>query len=355
MRLKTILYSPLEEPLPPEWDQFVEGVGAPAPWCAESLTSLASASSDRLLVGLTWSEAKCVAAFCCRIERLLWRPSTYVDAFQQSIQPSFVQCVLPTTLLPGLIFGSAVPPADRPEIISSFLRALYLRTLPQTVLVVFRGIDTSLVDVFARCTWCLTFRASPDIYLDNRWKTFEQYVAAFPSKKRNFIRSVLDQNHEGGDIQLLAAQPTVDPMQACELVYQTQGKHRSYWQWRAPFPIRYFQMLNERTDVVFFGYKDRAGRLLIFDVVLVDDRNRTLYTTLVGNGGDETVRRRRLYFDLYLREIQYMISNGFKRIYFGPGHYEAKRKFGTLLERRNLVVVPRLPRLGFGQNQDGDA
>ena len=76
---------------------------------------------------------------------------------------------------------------------------------------------------------------------------------------------------------------------------------------------------------------------MAFDLALLDPSGY-LYTTVTGSSSDPLVRRSFLYFDVYLREIEFMIEHKLKAIYFGPGLLEVKQQFGCSLYEQSMII-----------------
>jgi hypothetical protein len=169
-----------------------------------------------------------------------------------------------------------------------------------------------------------------------------EYFADLPHGRRKEFEKIERQNRENPELQILLGAKTVPAVVASKLAEATNGKHQAPWLKIPPIAPGYFETMHNREDVFFFNYfshKNKTERLVAFDLGFVDSKNY-LYTPVNGSDQSYASRQSGLYFDLYLREVDFMIKNKLSGVRFGPGMFSLKEKFGCVPLSKNAIVRP---------------
>jgi len=322
MSLVATVADPLTQPAPPGWEEFVAAYGLLPAWDYQLLRTAAWCSqtaSSAVLVRDAASREP-VAAFHAR------HPGT-TDP-RRFIGPgrvpavSITECRTAPALGPGVAFAAGLDDRGRAEAVRRFERALGARVGGGGGFIAYRALperDLAAMPSAGR----IRLRLSPRMVLHNQWPDLEAYLAALPGKWRNRLRRVRQAVVADGTRAELTR--TIEPADACWLSETVNSRYRPRAVPRPPWPAGYFERLNQLPGTRFVTYRSPAGQLLAF--VAMYDTGVELVAGAWGNRSETDGGRRHLYFDLYLRQVEWLLSTGRERLVLGCGMTEIKSRY----------------------------
>lgn len=211
-----------------------------------------------------------------------------------------------------IILNAMEKEADARGLVLSFALVLDNETALRTLLV-------------GRCY--LASRNMPVAVLDIPWNTFEAYLDHLPRRRRREFQRQHRRNHEAGTrIELLDAENNLD----ASFLALLDGNARNHGWAGFPFASGFLEILRAQPGAGTLQFIARKGET-VTGALLVLVRKDTALAYAVGV--DPHLARDDLtYFELVYRQlIEYAIGRGVKRIYYGRGMYELKKRRGCFL------------------------
>ncbi|MET7459963.1 hypothetical protein [Nonomuraea sp. NPDC005501] len=142
----------------------------------------------------------------------------------------------------------------------------------------------------------------------------------------------------GLSVQVGPARELVTGSEAAALRAENDLKHRNRLFPLAPLPLPYLEALVGGDEVVAIAYRDGGGRLLGLSLIL--DHPRWPVCLSWGALPPEDGGRKHLYFDGYVRMVEWAIGAGKTGLVLGKGQAEAKRDLGAELVPSSALAVP---------------
>jgi len=248
-----------------------------------------------------------------------------------------LECALPPGITSaGHVLDPGLDDAAKAEVLRVFERAVTARLGPRCLGVAYRQVGPDEVGVFRR-RGRLVLRGTPQTVVHNRWSTYADYLAALPRPARRKLAAV--RRLVGSDPDLVAAvEPAIPAVEASLLAAQVRLRYAPAGTVPPPIPVPFFDRLAGRPGVSYFTYRDGAGRLLAYSLLLDDGVD---LTSLVWGARDRLDGGRpNLYLDHYLRQIEHLIQHGRRRLAMGKTLDEVKQRFGGT--RREMYAAAAL-------------
>jgi hypothetical protein len=337
--VEVLLFDPVLESAPDEWDRFAEQSGAPSLWHADLLSTLAwCAQTPTFMACVVDRSRACLAAFHVRYLGLPTSPRHFVTPGRLPVT-GLLECRLhPGGSLAGHWFASDLAPGERAAAVTAFERTLRRRlSLPLTA-VAYRNVPAADLSSLRRGRR-LVRATNPDMWIENGWDSMDSYLASFPAHRRRRLQKLM----RGIDVDPtlnVALEAVVPAERASRLVQESRVRHRPAFWVTSPLPLRYFDQLAHFHDVSFLNYRDGHGRLLAF--AAVHDSGTELLWTLWGSlwsaGAPAGLARPSLYFDAYLRLVDLLIRLGRRRLVLGKGVASLKARYGARPHERFVVA-----------------
>lgn len=327
MAMQVEIIDPTAQSIPADWELFRKQEGLIAAWQADALTAVAWCSTRPIRLGIVRDGGQVAAVFSGEVIGLTPRRGRYAEPGALP-RAGWFNCRMLIGFTSGFVFAAELPERDRAVVLAAFEKALRRRLGRGCLGIVYRQVTDDMLPVVAR-RHRPRVRTAPNTLLRNRWPDMEAYFADLPRDRRRRLRRIHEEAAEG--TRPLTGAGEIDPVQAAALAEATLHKHGSS---DAPLPARYFHVLCGEEGVRYFGHLD-GDRLISFDLAF--DDGRRLVTTVTGALEIRDGGRRNLYFDLYLREIDYMIEHRREGCEFGKGMAELKQRFGCELIPQTAV------------------
>lgn len=330
MSLVARVADPLVDPPPEGWDEFVAGHGLLPAWDSDLLRRsdwCARSPSSMVLVRDSGSGTP-VAAFHARH----LGPSRSGRFARPGRVPvvSLTECRAAPLMGTGVGFATGLSQRDRTEAVRAFEQAIHRRVGPGGRGIAYRHLAADELAVIPR-TGRLQVRLTPDMVMENQWPDLASYLAALPREPRRQLKKVRRRVDADASI-VVERTTTIDPAEACWLAHAVRWRHRSRGTPAPPSPAGYFERFSQLPGAGFLTYRTAGGRLLGF--VTMYDTGTELLAGIWGRRELTDGGRRDLYFDLYLRQVEWLVSSGRQRLRFGRGVADIKARFGARTEER---------------------
>ncbi|KUL34524.1 hypothetical protein [Actinoplanes awajinensis] len=330
------IFDPRFEPVPAEWEKFVQDEGVSAAWSADALAAVAWTSQRTVHLGLVFDGKHVVALFCGDFGALRRRRARFSATARLPLAGVFFARIL-MGFDEGFVFAESLDLPGRTAARAAFERGLRARLGRRCLGIVYQNVATASLPAF-RSRTRLCRPVSPNSVLVNRWGSMDEYFAGLPRRRRRRFEQIYRDVDRDPGLRVLRAVPAIDPHEASRLEQLTRLKHLGPGEVLVPLPSLYFERLNHRDGVRYFAHtQPDDGALVSFDLSF--EHRGGLVTTVTGSASGAR-KGQGLYWDLYLREIEYVIDRGLPRLEFGKGLVDLKKQFGCVTETQYAVAAP---------------
>ena len=338
MSFEAIVVDPLDAPLPEGWDRLVRDAGQSCLWRSNLLATLAWYDRYRPIVALVQDPSgEPCAAFCARHVRMPGGRASFHDPRRRP-RLGFLEFHLPPMVtMPGHVFHPSLEDSERQAVVLVAERALGARLGLGCRGFAYRQVTTVDLPAFRRGAH-LVLTASPDEVVEIRWDDFDAYLGDLPGQDRRElvrIRRIVDRD-ETLDISLGTS---LDSAEASCLAHFVRMRYRSRLRVGVSAPAAYLDRLCGLDGVHFITYRERSGELQAFGA-LADD-GVSVRSLLWGTRERADGGRANLYFDHFLREVEYCIANGRRRLVMGKAMSNIKRRYGAKPVELYTATRPR--------------
>jgi hypothetical protein len=325
MPLEARLIDPRREPIPVAWNGFVADAGLSPLWRSELLSAQAWYERYRpVLVVVEDRSGRPAALFCARHVSLRRSRASFHSPGQRPLI-GFAEFHLPPGItLPGHAFHPALDTADRLGALEAAERAVGGLLGRSCSGFAYRQVSAADVATFQRR--CRFVRpASPETVVENEWASFDDYLASLgPDDRRDFqrIRRLVDRD----PTVMASVEHRLVGGEASRLAYAVRLKHRERFHLAVPAPAAFFDALGQVGGARFLTYRDTSGGLLAYGLLLDDGTALRSYSWGTRDRADGG--RQNLYFDHFLREVEYCVAHGRSRLAMGKSMAHIKERFG---------------------------
>lgn len=169
--------------------------------------------------------------------------------------------------------------------------------------------------------------SDPGTIMQNRWESFEDYLASGNKKARQHYKRVLREARQLG-IEISQNLAVENLHDALELIRQVEARHGS-----PPNPWAYAMLQHLSMVGGIFLQAKIADRLVGCGLVLEDEK--TQLTATLGLAPDVPY----VYFQLLYSCLQIALEHHLKALRWGSGAYEVKQQLGFTLELNHFLVL----------------
>lgn len=326
MALTAIVVDPLQESPPAEWDDFVATHHLMPLWQADLLRTAANCSqTPSTMVMVTEGGADHPVAIFFARHLGPTNPTRFVRLGRMP-RPSMTECrTTPVAMGAGLAFAPDADPGTRAEAVRVFEQAIRRRTGVGGLAMAYRELTSELLPLVPSDRR-VRLRLGPNMVLENRWTSLDEYLADLPSKWRSQLKKIRHTVATDPDLQVELVD-TIEADEAGWLAELVRRRHISRAIPRPPLPAGYFARFATLPGSRFLTYRDRSGRLLGFSALLRYAGESVLVWW--GSRDDIDGARPDLYFDQYLRLVDLMIKDGAQRLILGKGMEQIKSRYGA--------------------------
>jgi hypothetical protein len=318
------LLDPRHDPEPVAWSTYLRDSRLPALW-AYDLVAVASrdAHSPAVLALLRDGSDVCgvLAAVVSGVSRVPPAAGPYPRV-------GFIDVRLPASRATPWQFAEGVDATARGRMLRAFERAAYDRFGPGIRAVCYRAAPAPDARALAG-PGRLTRATVPNAELELAWASTDEWLATLSKSRRQDLRRQARIVRQDPDIRVQFGfrRDDIDPADLALLLRRHQQRLASRFGPRGPaLSPAYFARVLARDDVGVLTYHSRDGRLLAFG-------------TLFDNGDwpvigwwaaldPEVGGRKHLYFDHYLRLMEWVIGKRRRGLTAGRGMFELKKSLG---------------------------
>ncbi len=331
------LRDPLRDPEPEGWTDFRSRENLPATWDYQVLRH-ASGSWSPVALAVFRDEGKIVGAVASLFRGLrTWgRPRRWAE-------PIVVDVRLPGDGhgRPTWHFSADVPPEGRRDLMRAFERAAARRFGWGLAGFAYRNVPPDEVGLLTRRGASVRDTAGDS---DMALTTVDAWLGGLKTSRRAELRRRRRKLDADPDLTVAIgrARTDVDAAGMARMMNRHVAARDGRIDRRAPLPASYFAALTGLGDVSTLTYTAADGRLLAGGVYLhhpVRPRLSWWASVPPEEGG-----RGHLYYDSYLRYVEYAVAMGGEGLSAGKGTLGIKAELGFTEKPMKLVVVPRWAR-----------
>lgn len=323
--LVATVLDPRSEPVPAQWDEFVEAQRVHSYWRAELLRAAAWFSQTPTYLVLVTEQAsdRVLGLFHVRHLGLPGRMRGY--SAQRKVRLGLAECrVYPNSSQTGSVLAAECEPAERTAVHRAFERGLRRRLRPTLSGIAYRQLTAEELAAVPR-TGRVALPVVPSMVLENQWSDVGSYLAGLNRKWRSQLRKISSEVRTDPSITV-AVEHTVPVDQAAWLIDIVRRRYARRGFALMPVGHDYLSRFIADDETRFVTYRDRSGRLL--SLAALHDNGVELAATYWGNRLPADGGRANVYFDQYLQGVEYLIATGRKRLVMGKGMTDIKARYG---------------------------
>lgn len=183
----------------------------------------------------------------------------------------------------------------------------------------------------------VTLPTAPLAKLATPWTGLDDWYAMLDPRRRDSLRRRARTFSAELSVKVGPARELVTATEAATLRAENDLKHRSRLFPLAPLPFPYLESLVGGDEVVAIAYRD-GKRLLGLSLIL----DHPAWPVCLSWGAvlPEDGGRKHLYFDGYVRMVEWAIATGKSGLVLGKGQAEAKSGLGADLVPSSALAVP---------------
>jgi hypothetical protein len=230
-------------------------------------------------------------------------------------------------------------PAERAALFRTYTRAVRLELGTRVLGALWRQVGEDDLALLPRRV--MVRPTVPVAILDTPFASADSWLRKLRRSRRHDIRRICRSLAADPDldIQVGAAADLADLAELVHLARLNHDKHGAATadRYSGLGALAWQQAAAHRSDITTVAYRNGSGRLLGAGVILDDDR-RPLWLSWGAEPIDQGGRRN-LYFDMYSRMVQLMVTQGKDGIVLGKGMAELKVDLGARLVPQYAVVT----------------
>ncbi|MDR8411101.1 hypothetical protein MTP10_20510 [Nonomuraea sp. 3-1Str] len=333
MRLE--LLDPRHDPEPPGWEKLRRAAGQYVTWRYDLLRAYAWAAQAPVLLAVLSEGDVAVGAVSASLRGVRPRRGSYASGRDVA---GVVDVHAPgNRSLKGWWFTGVPEPERRRELLRAYVRGVRQALGPGWRGVLWREVSPGEAAqlpgvVKARLPTAPLARLATPSGIDE-W--YARLHGTRGASLRSWARRLAADSRLS--IRVGPARDLVTGAEACALRARNDLKYRNRLFPLAPLPLPYFDGLVGSDEVVAVAYRD-GGRLVGLCLTL-DHRTWPICLSWgglpPGDGG-----RKHLYFDFYVRMVEWAVETGKAGLVLGKGKADIKRSLGADLVPSSAIAVP---------------
>lgn len=336
MSLTLQILDPRHDPEPADWEGLRGAARQCVTWRYDLLRAYAWAAQAPLLLTVLRQEGTAIGAVSVSLRGL--RPHRGGYAGRRDLAGVLDVHAPANRSQKGWWFAGDPPPEQRRELLRGCLRGLRRELGAGWRSSVWREVSPGEPELLpGRVRVALP--TAPLARLTTPWRGIGEWYALLDRARRDSLkrRAKKFAADPSLSIQVGAARDLVSGAEAAELRAENDLKHRSRLLPLAPLPLPYLDALVGGDEVVAISYRD-DGRLIGLSLIL--DHPDWPICLSWGARLPEDGGRKHLYFDGYVRMVEWAMASGKTGLVLGKGQAEAKSALGADLVPSAALAVP---------------
>lgn len=333
MSLAVQILDPRHDEAPADWPALTDG--KPVTWRYELLRAFAWAGQAPLLLAVVRDGAAPRAVLSVSLRGFPPARGRYADAGRPA---GIIDVHAPgSRSQKGWWFVGDPAPAEREELLRCAVRGLRRALGPGWRALMWREVSYG---ERPPGTLRVSLPTSPLARLATPWPELSGWYATLPAGRGGTLRSQARKLAADRRLSVATgpAKGLVSGLEAVALRARNDVKYRNRLLPAAPLPLAYVEAMVTADEVTAITYRDQDDRLLGLCLILDDSRWPIFHSW--GALPVEAGGRRHLYFDAYVRMVEWAIETGRAGLVLGKGQRDVKRELGAELVGSSVVVVP---------------
>ncbi|MEV0592161.1 hypothetical protein [Nonomuraea cavernae] len=335
MSLTLRTFDPRHDPEPDGWERLRAAAGQSVTWRYDLLRAYAWAAQAPLLLTVLSRAGTPVGAVAASLRGVRPRRGAYADGRDPA---GLLDVHAPANRSQkGWWFTGDPTPGERRELLSGYLRGVRRELGLGWRGVVWREVSPGEPEHLPGRVK-VSLPTEPLARLATPWAGIEEWYALLDRARRDSLRRRARSFAADLSIRVGPARDLVAPAEAAGLRARNDLKHRSALFPVAPLPLPYLEALVGGEEVVAIAYRDGGGTLLGLSLIL----DHPAWPICLSWGAllPEEGGRKHLYFDGYVRMVEWAIASGKTGLVLGKGQAESKRALGADLVPSAALAVP---------------
>jgi predicted N-acyltransferase len=193
--------------------------------------------------------------------------------------------------------------------------------------------DTERKELFKK-TYYTSYLAKPTMIFENKWNTFESYVASLKPNNKKTIRNDLQHFKQHHLSITVLEHPEKEIKALATLMHNVLEHHEStIYDYSEELILSFFHHL--KPYLSFYVAKDHEGFIACIAHL---EKGEDFRTHLLGLDYTKTPQTRAYYVLIYYESIKKVIKKNIPFFDFGCEAYQPKKYRGCVLKKRNLFI-----------------
>ncbi|MEV4290908.1 hypothetical protein AB0K40_35815 [Nonomuraea bangladeshensis] len=341
-RMKVELLDPRHDPEPGDWEELRRAAGQRVTWRWDLLRAYAWAAQAPVVLAVLRRDGRAAGAVAASLRAPRLGRGRYADPRRSAAGRYAGLRRSPA----GIVDVHA--PGNRsqkgwwwrdehdPELLSAYLRAVRRALGPGWRSTVWREVSEG-EDALLPGPLRLRIPTAPLARLALPWPRLDDWYAVLDPRRRDSLRRRAKTFAAELSVRVGPARDLVGADEAARLRAENDLKHRSRLSPAPPLPLPYLETLIGSGESVALTYRD--GRRLLGLSLILDHPDWPVCLSW-GAVPPEEGGRKHLYFDGYVRMIEWAIRSGRRGLVLGKGQAEVKRDLGAELRPSSALAVP---------------
>ncbi|MEU4579088.1 hypothetical protein [Nonomuraea sp. NPDC023979] len=328
--MRVELLDPRHDPEPGDWEELRQAAGQRVTWRYDLLRAYAWSAQAPLALAVARRDGRAVGAVAASLRSPRLRRGAYADRHGPA---GVVDVHAPANRSQKGWWWRGDPD---PDLLPACTRALRRHLGPGWRGTVWREVSDGEA---ARLPGRLGLRlpTAPLATLALPWPDLDQWYAVLDPRRRDSLRRRARTIAAELSVRVGPAGELVSADEAARMRAENDLKHRSRLTPAPPLPLPYLEALIGSGECVALTYR-RRGRLLGLSLIL--DHAAWPICLSWGAVPVEQGGRKHLYFDGYVRMIEWAIGAGRRGLVLGKGQAEVKSDLGAELVTSSALAVP---------------